>query len=74
MFIREIQAWAAPEPLFSLLGSDLIIAWFWFSTVKIPFPIGIEYLIDKSYKDMADWFDTSSKWNVSPLITQPKAT
>ena len=74
IFIRDKQANAASAPLLDFKGSDLFIAWSLFETVKTPFPIGIDWLIDKSDKALADSLATIWKWYVSPLITQPKAT
>ena len=71
--IKDKHAKAAPAPLLSFVGSDLSIAWSLFSTVKIPFPMSKEYLMDNSVKALADSLETISKWYVSPLIIHPNA-
>ena len=58
---KDKQASAAPPPLSEPKGSDLLRAWFLFSTVKIPFPIGTEKFNAKSVIHLADSFDTISK-------------
>ena len=62
MFIKDKHANAASAPLLNFKGSDLFIAWSLFETVKIPLPIGMEWLIVKSDKALADSLATIWKW------------